>query len=126
MSKQTYTFCVDRYDLKKGMQSQHVGSVAVIIGTVAATGAPYYRLGVAIKHPRDKAPFNKREGRDIATLRAGQSAPIFSIQNLVDEAHDAICKGVREWKVLQDTNVDKTLERIEHVMKTVAGYDRGC
>jgi hypothetical protein len=102
-----------------GHQSNRVATIAILRGFVLSNGLPYYRVGVAVKNPKDGLPFIKKEGRAIAIARARESEPVFTIHEAGDKAVKLLLGGVRDPKVLCMLHVndcDHLRNRVERVL----------
>ena len=70
--KKEFYFYVTAKRPQEGVQSNHLGIICVQLNTFdTPQGAmPYYKIGMAVKHPKDKMPFKCTEGRALANERA--------------------------------------------------------
>lgn len=118
---------VDRARMKlpkgHGRQSGHVGTVVVKLGLMADK-RPYFRYGVAMKNQRDKLPFNKKDGRDLAIERADRcETPAFSTSELavgvMQHVYTAMGMNPELWSLV---SVSGFLERMVVVMTRAVRY----
>jgi len=65
-----------------GRQSEFVATIVIKLAHVTETGNPYYRVGVCVKNHKDKLPFIKKEGRQIAFDRATNCPPVFNLNDV--------------------------------------------
>lgn len=110
--KNRLVWYVDTLNEPKGRQSTHVATVVILIEKMA-TDAKRYRVGVTVKHPKDKLPFIKKEGRRLATERAQNAIPVFSIGDATIEAWNGV-QGMLVNGERIDTN--RLLANIQHVL----------
>jgi len=116
MLKETFTWYVDAEQPKKGFQSRHVATV-VIRRKDGLDGTPVYYVGVASKHPKDKLPFVKSEGRTLATTRAVHANACFSMDELLRETRRALCREVKDTQTLLLIDSKRLFERIKFVLE---------
>ena len=126
MTKDQYVFYFDRLTPGKGIQSAHLGVVIVLRREMPTEGGgtrPYYRFGVAVKHPKDKLPFIKREGRDTALLRAARCTPIFTLSNLISAVrYELLHMTLVGQDDKREFDMKRLLSRMEFVVSRPEAY----
>lgn len=110
--KHVFYFYVTAAGPQRG-QSNHL---AVICVQVLEFPEPFYKIGVAVKHPKDRLPFKCSEGRAIAHERATLAKRAYGS---LQEARDEIKRIVRPFEQEQ-LLVNDALETASRVIYVLA------
>lgn len=116
--KEYFNFYINAERPQKGNQSNHVGIVVVKRLLTTEAGKFYYRFGIAVKHPRDRVPFSKKEARRIAIERVDLSTrPILTLTDLDRSIFGAVYSSIREDRISRLVNVNALCQRITIVLR---------
>jgi len=120
--KESFVWYVDAVLSKRGYQTAHVATVVVLQGVMMC--GPFYRIGVAVKHPNDKLPFVSKDGRALAAKRAAESEPVFTVPDVCEQVSKILSRDVRDTRTLFAIDSQKLISRIQYVLNKFSGGER--
>lgn len=129
MVKEFY-FYADAQRPQRGHQSNHVVTVViqrlpqVFLDTLSPSQFPdaqcSYRVGVAVKHQKDKLPFTKKEGREVAHKNMSPLA-LHSVDEVLHEVLVKVLRLTKNPNTLGLLDLSRLQSRIQAVL---VRYDR--